>query len=344
MDLEFHQLDLRYEGLRRREPERERRLIGSLSEHGQQVPIVVVVADERFVVVDGYKRVRGLRRLGSDTVMATRWDLSECEALILDRLLRRSGRPSVLEEAWLLAELQQRFSLGLGELAQRFGHAVSWVSRRLGLVRSLPLKVQDLVRQGRIVPHAATKYWLPLARANVEDCLALLAVLPKRPLSSREMGRLYTTLVASSPSVRRRILGDPELFLRLDQESRASAPVPSEALIEDLRVLCAVTRRAEGRLRQGAARGLRGSRRRVARRLLEQTRAGFGSLLEAFQKEGLGAGPDHSSDGVEAAPAGALGHGDRQDAADLPRVGEEDRPGRDRAGPGPGAGREGRAA
>jgi len=32
MDLEFHQLDLRYEGLRVRRPERERRLLSSLAE------------------------------------------------------------------------------------------------------------------------------------------------------------------------------------------------------------------------------------------------------------------------------------------------------------------------
>jgi hypothetical protein len=40
---------------------------------------VVVHGDgpERFVLVDGYKRVRALRRLGHDLVGATCWDLSE---------------------------------------------------------------------------------------------------------------------------------------------------------------------------------------------------------------------------------------------------------------------------
>src|SRR5881397_1551500 len=59
MDLEHHQLILRYEHLRLRCPERERRLLASLAEHGQQMPIVVVAASaetDRFVVVDGYKR------------------------------------------------------------------------------------------------------------------------------------------------------------------------------------------------------------------------------------------------------------------------------------------------
>ena len=65
MELEFHQLDLRYESLRRRAPEREKRLLASLAEHGQQTPIVVVGASAERVVVDGYKRVRALKQLKS---------------------------------------------------------------------------------------------------------------------------------------------------------------------------------------------------------------------------------------------------------------------------------------
>ena len=42
MDLELHQLDRRYEALRTRSARRERRLLASLSEVGQQTPIVVV--------------------------------------------------------------------------------------------------------------------------------------------------------------------------------------------------------------------------------------------------------------------------------------------------------------
>ena len=43
MELEFHQLALRYERLKVVRPEPERRLLASLAEVGQQVPIVVGV-------------------------------------------------------------------------------------------------------------------------------------------------------------------------------------------------------------------------------------------------------------------------------------------------------------
>ena len=52
MQLEFHQLERHWEHLRVRDPRRQRRLLASLAESGQQVPIVVVTAEgctDRYV-------------------------------------------------------------------------------------------------------------------------------------------------------------------------------------------------------------------------------------------------------------------------------------------------------
>ena len=71
MKLEFHQLDRRYEHLRVRNPERQRRLLASLAASGQQTPIVVVAESDkpdRYQVIDGYKRIAALEQLGRDTV------------------------------------------------------------------------------------------------------------------------------------------------------------------------------------------------------------------------------------------------------------------------------------
>ena len=95
MQLEFHQLDRRWEHLRARRPERQRRLLASLAASGQQTPIVVVaVADQpgRYLVIDGYQRIAALEQLGRDTVEAVVWPLREAEALVLDRSLRWGER------------------------------------------------------------------------------------------------------------------------------------------------------------------------------------------------------------------------------------------------------------
>ncbi|PYU44937.1 MAG: hypothetical protein DMG54_07695 [Acidobacteria bacterium] len=122
MQLEFHQLDRRYEFLRVRNPQRQQQLLVSLAATGQQTPIIVVaVADQpnRYLVIDGYQRIAALEQLGRDTVEAVVWPLSEAEALVLDRSLRWSKRDSALEEGWLLAELEQRFNYSVEELARR---------------------------------------------------------------------------------------------------------------------------------------------------------------------------------------------------------------------------------
>src|SRR5437867_5530700 len=67
MQLEFHQLDRRWEQLRVRHPSRQRRLLASLADSGQQTPIVVVAAEgqaDRYVVIDGYKRIVGAGATG----------------------------------------------------------------------------------------------------------------------------------------------------------------------------------------------------------------------------------------------------------------------------------------
>ena len=103
MELEFHQLDVRYDALRVRQPARERRLLASLADVGQQMPIVVVVTtDARYVVVDGHKRVRCLRRLHRDTVAAVVWEMAACEALIFRHVLQTEATENVFEQAWLL--------------------------------------------------------------------------------------------------------------------------------------------------------------------------------------------------------------------------------------------------
>ena len=150
MQLEFHQLDRRWEHLRVRRPERQRRLLASLATSGQQTPIVVVAVTgqvDRYLVIDGYQRIAALQQLGRDTVEAVVWPMSEAEALMLDRSLRWAEHETALEEGWLLAELEQRFGYGLDELARRFDRSLSWVSRRLALVDQLPESVQQTSTQ-----------------------------------------------------------------------------------------------------------------------------------------------------------------------------------------------------
>jgi len=299
MDLEFHQLDLRYEELRSRSPGREKRLLASLAEVGQQTPIVVVCTAEvsPHIVIDGYKRVRLLRKLGQDTVRATAWALDEASALLLERVLRLEDADSALEQGWFLRELHERFRLSGEELARRFGRTSSWVSRRLALVAELPESVQRHVRCGAIGAHAAMKYLVPLARANRGDAERLAdAVAPLR-LTTRQMSVVYTTWASGSMKTRELLLANPVLVLRAHQETLRAGTrpqTPSQQMLADLGMLGGVAGRLYRRIRQDGMRGLLAPELDELRDTFVATRRELTRLIKRLEKELDDARPEHT--------------------------------------------------
>jgi ParB/RepB/Spo0J family partition protein len=328
VELEFHQLDLRYERLRVRQPGRERRLLASLADAGQQTPIVVVTTAATHVVVDGHKRVRCLRRLHRDTVTAVVWEMPEPEALIFRQVLHTDATDSALEQGWLLRTLYEDHGLSLEHLARRFDRSVSWVSRRLSLVRTLPAPIQQHVRDGHLVAHAAMKYCVPLARANATDCVRLVEAIAPHRLTTRQVGRLYQIYVAGPEASRALVFTDPLLVLRVTEDAprapiRPDASAP-EALIGDLHVLGAVARRAHRRLQHGG--GLLPPERDRAWRLFDQVQTDFRDLQRRCEKELRDARSGTAHGDFELTGEGPRDPADCPGPADLSRDGPEGPP------------------
>lgn len=276
LELERHQLDLRYARLRLRRESVEQRLVGSLAMCGQQVPIVVVVAEPgRFRVIDGFRRLRALERLGEDTVWATVWELAEVEALLLVRGLRSTSE-SAIEQAWLLTELSQAFGLSGEELARRFDRSASWVSRRLALVQVLPAAVQEAVRDGRVTAHAAMRHLVPLARAkSAAICAEVATAVGRERLSGRETAELVALLRRAGGSRWPRILANPRLAL----EARRAGTAPGAGAlswIRELEGLAIVTERLQERRP-----ALEPSEHQRAREALATARGALAALAEA---------------------------------------------------------------
>jgi ParB family transcriptional regulator, chromosome partitioning protein len=250
VEVELHQLTLRYEHLRKRQPLQERALLSSLAEIGQQLPIIVVGDAERWVLIDGYKRVRALKRLGCDTARVTRWEIAEVDALLLERGLRR-GNEDALDQAWLLAELQERFGWSLEELARGFERSKSWVSERLGLLKSLPASIHEHVRAGSLSAHAAMKYLVPLARANTQAAQQFAtAIVPLKP-TSREVGLLYQGWQTGTARTRELILSTPQIYLQAQALQTAAPASATQRFLHDLGALCGISRRAYRTLQGG---------------------------------------------------------------------------------------------
>src|SRR5262245_43119454 len=268
MQLEFHQLERRWEHLRVRHPARQRRLLASLAESGQQTPIVVVAAEgqaDRYVVTDGYKRMAVLEQLGRDTVEAVVWPMSEAAAVLLDRSLRLSQHETALEQGWLLAELEQRFGYGLDELARRFDRSVSWVSRRLALVELLPEAIQQEVREGKVLAQVAMRFLVPVARQSFEDCQRMAAIFARHHCDTREAGQLYAAWRQGSSATRKRILAEPELFFKAQRQEVTPSTTTAAEVLRDLEMVAAIVNRAHRRLAGAVATDLDHQQREAAR-------------------------------------------------------------------------------
>ncbi len=140
----------------------------SIESNGQQVPAIVVQFEEedRWILIDGYIRLEAIRRLGEDLIWVDVWDCSEKESLMAFLADCQSRDWEAIEEAGVIQELCNRFDLSLGQIAKRIGRDISWVSRRLALIKELPEKLLESVRQGHISTWAASRILAPLARAT----------------------------------------------------------------------------------------------------------------------------------------------------------------------------------
>ena len=234
-------------------------IVHSIERCGQIVPCVVVAVSgdaggERLVLIDGYRRVAALRRLGRDTASVEQWTCDVTEAL-LGLLARTQNRPlASIEEALLIRELLQGLGLSQHDLARRCGHDVSWVSRRLPLLSGLPDAALTAVRDGKLSSWAASRIVVPLARANAEHADRLLTALADAPLSTRELRCWFEHYQRAFRSAREHMVSRPHLFLdalRANGELRASERLrdgPDGECAADLRCIEVVLARLRKRI------------------------------------------------------------------------------------------------
>jgi len=290
MQLELGELDLRYASLRISDRARAQRLVASLCEVGQQTPVLVVRGEsDRFVLIDGYARVDALRRLAHDVVEAAVLELPEAEALVVGYRLDNTRQRSALEEGWLLQELREHHGLALDDLARKLDRSKSWVSRRLALVRVLPVSVQSAVQSGRVGAQIATKYLVPLARANAAQCERLVKQLGDERLSVRNAGRLYDAWRKGDAELRTRVVEHPNLFLQAQAAARDDVDPQADkeiaAVVDDLGAVAGLCVRARGRLDKHDITATGAVQRRTLTSAFTRARAAFGSLSARLEEE-----------------------------------------------------------
>lgn len=255
-EIDLHRLDLRYATTRVVEPRAVTRLTRSIEQCGQIVPCTAVTVPDGpgLVLVDGFRRVEALRRLGRDTARVSVWTCALSQALV-GVLTRSDGRAfGAIEEALQLRDLVQSLGLSQQDAARQCGRHPSWVSRRLALLSGLSDAALAAVRSGRLSSWAASRIVAPLARANADHADRLLTAQALDQLSTRELKLWFEHYRRSSRGVRERLVDHPRLLIDTLRERAATDAAaqlgagPEGACAKDLRVITAVIKRLTDRL------------------------------------------------------------------------------------------------
>ena len=201
---------------RLRSPAAERALEASLRRYGQMSPVVVFRWHDRYELVDGFKRLaaaRTVREVSSLWARVIEADERSAKAAIYS-LNRVSGKPSELEEAWIVHALVRDDGLPQVEVAELLGRHKSWVCRRLALIERLEEAAQAELKLGLLSPTCARQ----LVRLPPGNQDALLAVIRREALTVHEVAGVVDLLQrAPSRELQQYVLDAPrEALLQAD--------------------------------------------------------------------------------------------------------------------------------
>ena len=214
-EIEIAHLQLRYAHTRIHRPERVSSLATSIERFGQIIPVIALREGmDSFVLIDGYLRVKAVRRCRRDTVAAEIWECKEEEALVEVLARAHTRKWDLIEEAALLRELYHQYHLPQSRIASLLGRKQGWVSGRLALYDALSEDILELIRKGCISTWAATRVIAPIARAIPEHGKVLSESLTKEDLSTRDLALFFRHYQKANRKQRENMVLQPALFLK----------------------------------------------------------------------------------------------------------------------------------
>jgi ParB/RepB/Spo0J family partition protein len=210
----------RYSALRIIQPKADKAMERSMSRYGQLTPVVIGTgADDRYEMVDGFKRLRAGRKLGYSVIEAKVMPGSErvMKAAII-HLNVRARTIADLETALVIQSLHRKNGLSQVEIAALLDRHKSFVCRRLQLVEKLSKDVIEHLKLGLINITIGRQ----LTRLPAGNQAKALGTILKYRFTGSETARLVGLLLQNPRWNNEKILSFPEQILNERQQSRPS--------------------------------------------------------------------------------------------------------------------------
>jgi ParB/RepB/Spo0J family partition protein len=233
-----------YGRLRLVNPRADANMMESMRRFGQLTPATVSrTGENRYEMVDGFKRLRACRHLGVEFIRA---GVLEGHGRVLKtamvQLNRKGNSIRDIEEALVVQSLHREDQLDQVEIAALLGRDKSWVCRRVALVEKLAEDVLENMRLG-LLTAAHGRELVRLPRGNQKETLECVL---KHRLSSRETRRLVSALIERPRCEHDQLLWlpleilDDRLAPRTPKEKDPAIP-PFEIAMSRLEKSCNIT-------------------------------------------------------------------------------------------------------
>lgn len=221
-EVPLSEFDLSLASVRIVNPARILQVEKSMRVHGQLQPVIARLHEDKYQIIDGFKRFYCSENLLIETLQCRVLDIDLPGAKVLLLSYNRAQRSmEAWEEALVLQDLQQIHSLDQRSLAELIGYSRSWVSRRLSLIEKIDEKVSSQIMMGALTSSQA-RALIQLPRGNQS---AVAGAIINFNLTSRQSDTLVEVfLKAKDEDQQQYILTHPEHVLK--QEDAGSPQEP----------------------------------------------------------------------------------------------------------------------
>ncbi len=223
LELPIDKIDEGYSRLRFANPRAEANLLSSIKQYGQVSPVIVFkVSANRYEMVDGFKRLRVVKKLNYTNLLAKILDTGS-QTIKATMIFMNWEIRSItdLEEGMVISSLHREEGLSQTAIALMLGRHKSWVCRRIALIERLSDEVLGNIKLGLINPTIGREL-SKLPRGNQQ---APLETVLEHRLTSRQTLNLVSVLQQEPKRDHRTILENlnKDSLERLNKNNRTTA-------------------------------------------------------------------------------------------------------------------------
>ncbi len=192
-EVEISSLDCRYEDFRIKNRHAEAQLLASISQHGILEALEGTGAQDKHILLNGFKRYRCAKKLGIPQVPYTCLDNDEAIGIIELLKISNTKTLTLLEQALLINELKNVFKLNTSEIATKLARSKSWVSVRIGLCNELSDNIRQKIFNDQFPAYSymyTLRQFMRINAISKEEIEQFVDAVSGKKLSIRDIERL----------------------------------------------------------------------------------------------------------------------------------------------------------